>query len=149
MVDNQKFEKLYTAFMATYEATQDTTFLIQAYKLWKEGKIEVKDVDHHFEVPAFYKVNKYGKTCCRCGCTLGEDAVFKIKDRNLNKNKYWCLACATPEEKQDTYYQNWTRQEKASGGKAQPSKSAEPMRYMPNSPNANANGFVDYLTEED
>jgi hypothetical protein len=139
VTNDKKYEQIYTAYMATYEDTKDPIFLIQAYKLWKDGKIIIKDIDHQYEKPAFYEKNKYGKTCCRCNCALITDQpVWKIKDRALNKNKYWCLNCATPEEKQnDSFFQNWNRHQSAKAPK--PIKEVEVM-YMPNHPDADAQG---------
>jgi hypothetical protein len=107
MSNEKKYERQYEGLMAMYEATQETVYLVQAYKMWSDKKIIVKDVDHYFEVPTFYKANKFGKTCSRCSCQLNTDPVFGIKDRVLNKNKYWCVACASPEDRTNTFYQNW------------------------------------------
>ena len=132
----EEYELQIAGLFAMFDATNNTEFLIQARQMVADGKIKNKGID--FEHCNFYDKSKYDCKCCRCDISvLKGNPIFYIKDRVLNKNKYWCVACATDDEKKSTFYINYAKKNIIDNSTA-PTKS-----YQPNHPDADADGYLD------
>lgn len=97
----KQYQDLFAGCIARYELDQDIASLKIMYQMIADGKINWKPVDK--ESVGFLSQAKYNSNCSRCHCEIKHhiDPTFYMGKVG------WCVACATPDEKQIKWYQDY------------------------------------------